>query len=192
MSFVHKSIRKALLSAPSQNATIIDLAGCIISAVLSEAFWPKLCDALEQPQLATDPRYSTLAKRREHRAALECTIAKITMTRTVREWEQQLAAHDVPHAPILNIGEALAHPHAAARNMVVTAKHRDIGEIRMTGRPVKFPGSPQAPLAAAPVLGQDTISILRDLLGCSEDELGRLANSGAIGVPPDEMPKKRS
>lgn len=157
--------------------------GFIIIAVLSEAFWPKLCQALERPELAADPRFATLADRREHRGLVHDLIAEITRTRTVAEWERRLEDHDVPHAPILGVGAALAHPQAVARDMVVTAEHRDIGSMRMTGRPVKFPGAPQRPLAAPPALGQHTMEVLRDQLGCADDELRELAEKGVIAGP---------
>jgi len=157
--------------------------GFIIIAVLSEVFWPKLCQALDRPDLAKDERFTSLAERRTHRDVLEPLIAEITRTRTVAEWEQRLEQHDVPYAPILSVSAALSHPHTLARDMVVTAEHQEIGEMRMTGRPVKFPGAPQKPLAAPPVLGQDTVGVLRDELGCDDDELQRLIDKGVIVTP---------
>ena len=50
----------------------------------------------------------------------------------------------------------------------------------MTGRPVKFPGAQQAPLTAPPTLGQDTMHVLRDILGCNDDTLNDLAGKGVI------------
>lgn len=157
--------------------------GFVIIAVLSEAFWPKLCRALDCPELAEDPRFKTLAERRAHRDVLEPLIAEITQTRTVAEWEARLERHDVPYAPILSVSAALSHPHTLARDMVVTAEHDEIGEMRMTGRPVKFPGAQQKPLSAPPVLGQDTLGVLRDELGCDDDELRRLIDKGVIASP---------
>lgn len=154
--------------------------GHIIIAVLSEAFWPKLCLALERPELADDPRFTNLPKRRENREALEEIISVVVRSKTVAEWERRLEDHDVPYAPILGISAALSHPHARARDMVVTAEHRDIGEIQMTGRPVKFPGAPQTALTAPPALGQHTHQVLRDLLDIADDELRALSESGAI------------
>src|SRR5579862_213918 len=73
--------------------------GSIIIAVLSERFWGKLCEALERPDLAADPRFASPTGRRDHRDELDATIAEVTRTRTVADWEQRLAAADVPHAP---------------------------------------------------------------------------------------------
>ncbi|MFY0614514.1 MAG: CoA transferase, partial [Hyphomicrobiaceae bacterium] len=154
--------------------------GHIIIAVLSEAFWPKLCQALERPELTDDLRFSTLPDRRENREILEEIIADVVQSKTVAEWERRLEEHDVPYAPILGITAALSHPHTQARGMVVKVEHRDIGEIQMTGRPVKFPGAPQATLTAPPALGEHTHQVLRDRLDVTDDELRALSKSGVI------------
>jgi crotonobetainyl-CoA:carnitine CoA-transferase CaiB-like acyl-CoA transferase len=154
--------------------------GSIVIAALSDAFWFKLCDALDQPQLAEDLRLKTVLGRREHREEVDQSVAKIIAQRTVGEWEKRLSAYDVPHAPVLGVLEALAHPQALAREMVVTADHSTAGTIRMTGRPIKFDGARQPPLMPPPVLGEHTTTVLRQLLGYSDDDIERLLHDGVI------------
>src|ERR1700720_2941941 len=151
--------------------------GSIIIAVLSERFWGRLCEALERPDLTNDPRFLTPTLRRDNRDELDRLISEVTATRTVTEWEKRLAAADVPHAPVLGVTAALAHPHATAREMVVEAEHAAIGAMRTVGRPVKFPGSPQRPVTAPPMFGQHTAQVLRDELGYSDAEIAALRDS---------------
>jgi crotonobetainyl-CoA:carnitine CoA-transferase CaiB-like acyl-CoA transferase len=155
--------------------------GSIVIACLADRFWPKLCAALDLPGMGADPRYATMALRREHRAEIEPRIAAVTATRTVADWQARLAAQDVPHAPVLGVQAALAHPQAQARGMVVEAPHPAAGDVRMLGRPVKFPDAPQAPLQPAPVLGQHTEDVLRDKLGLEAAEIAGLRAAGAFG-----------
>ena len=154
--------------------------GSIIIAVLSERFWGKLCEALERPDLAADPRFLTPTLRRDNRDELDRLISDVTETRTVAEWEKRLAAADVPHAPVLGVTAALAHPHAKARGMVVEAEHPAIGPMRVVGRPIKFPGAPQRPVTAPPAFGQHTAEVLRDELGYSETDIAGLRENGVI------------
>jgi crotonobetainyl-CoA:carnitine CoA-transferase CaiB-like acyl-CoA transferase len=147
---------------------------------LSESFWRKLCDALERPDLAQDPRLATATLRRDRRDEVDRVIAEVTRTRSVADWQERLTAFDVPHAPVLGVGAALAHPHARAREMVTEADHATAGRVRLVGRPIKFPGSTQPPSTAPPTLGQHTVEILCGELGCSEAEIAALRRDGAI------------
>jgi crotonobetainyl-CoA:carnitine CoA-transferase CaiB-like acyl-CoA transferase len=154
--------------------------GSIIIAVLSESFWGKLCEALERPDLATDARFATPTLRRDQRDEVDKIISDITRTRSVAEWQRRLTAADVPHAPVLGVTAALAHPHAVARGMVVEAEHDAIGAIKVIGRPIKFPGAEQPPVTAPPTLGQHTEAVLREQLGYSAAEIAALREARVI------------
>ena len=154
--------------------------GQIIIACLMHAFWGRLCGALEHPEWTDDIRFSTGSARLANRSEVEAMISGVTRTRTVAEWVERLSAADVPNAPVLGVGAALAHPQAQARDMVVTTLHPRAGEIRMVGRPIKFPGATQPPLAPPPVLGQHTRELLARELGLSVADLDALQRDGVI------------
>jgi crotonobetainyl-CoA:carnitine CoA-transferase CaiB-like acyl-CoA transferase len=154
--------------------------GSIIIAVLSESFWGKLCEALERPDLAADPRYASPTLRRDRRDEVDQIISDVTRTRTVADWEKRLAAADVPHAPVLGVTAALSHPQALAREMVVEVDHATIGPMKVAGRPIKFPGAKQPPVSAPPIFGQHTVSVLRDELDYTEAEIDALRDAGVI------------
>ena len=154
--------------------------GTIIIACLADGFWPKLCNSLGCPEMGADPRYATMALRREHRDEIEPRIAAITIMRTVEEWQRIFELHDVPHAPVLGVNAALSHPHAVARDMVTEVDHQTAGRLRLLGRPIKFPGARQAPLEAPPTLGQHTAEVLRRELGLSEMRIEELRRLGVI------------
>jgi crotonobetainyl-CoA:carnitine CoA-transferase CaiB-like acyl-CoA transferase len=81
---------------------------------------------------------------------------------------------------VLGVTAALNHAHARARGMVVSAEHATAGELRLAGRPIKFPGAPQRPSTAPPTLGQQTASVLRDELAYSDAEIAALRRNGVI------------
>ena len=107
-------------------------------------------------------------------------VSAFTRRHTVAELVEVFAAHEVPHAPILGIREALAQPQAQARGMVVEVEHQALGIIPIVNRPFRFDEAMPDP-AAPPVLGQHTGAVLGDLLGLSEERIAQLRASGVIG-----------
>ncbi len=153
--------------------------GSIIVACLTNSFWGKICKALGCPENAADPRYDTIHKRREARAEVNAIVSAVTVTKTVDELVDLFTAHEVPHAPILGVREALAQPQTQAREMVVEVEHRRLGRIPIVNRPIRFDERQPVP-AAPPVLGQDTDAILRELLGLSDERIAELRAGGAV------------
>lgn len=91
-----------------------------------------------------------------------------------------LTEHQVPHAPILGILEALTQPQAVARKIVVETEHKALGTIPIVNRPIKFPGAPQPIPTAPPVLGEHTDEILEQLLGLDADAIAVLRASKTV------------
>ncbi len=148
--------------------------GSIVIACLTNSFWANICRALGMDDWIADSRFDTLVKRRDIRSTVNERIAGVTSRKTVTELVDLLTQHQVPHAPILGITEALAQPQAVARNMVVETDHLLLGKIPIVNRPIKFPADPQPVPTAPPVLGQHTDEILRDILGFSSERIAQL------------------
>jgi formyl-CoA transferase/CoA:oxalate CoA-transferase len=127
-----------------------------------------------------DPRFDSLEKRRDNRSQVNEMIAAITREKTVQELVELLGKHEVPHAPILGIKDALSQPQAVAREMVVDTDHQVLGKIPIVNRPCKFPGDPQPPPTAPPVLGQHTDEILKDILGLTSEQIEQLRTAKVV------------
>ena len=148
--------------------------GAIIIACLTNSFWQRICRALGRTDWIQDPRFETIEKRRDNRRVVNEMISEFTREKTTQELVDLLTQHEVPHAPILGIKEALAQPQAVAREMVVETDHVSLGKIPIVNRGIKFPGDSQPVPAAPPVLGQHTDEILRDILGLNDEQIAQL------------------
>jgi crotonobetainyl-CoA:carnitine CoA-transferase CaiB-like acyl-CoA transferase len=148
--------------------------GSIVVACLTNAFWGRICAALEMPEFAGNPRFDSLEKRKAHRNEVNELIAAFTRHRTVAELVEQFTRHEVPHAPILGVKEALAQPQASARGMVVEVEHEALGTIPIVNRSIRFGDAAQPPPDAPPVLGQHTDDILGRVLGFSPEKIEEL------------------
>ena len=154
--------------------------GSIIIACLTNSFWKRICEAINQPEMIDDPRFETIEARRDHRAEANELIGNFTSQFSVAHLVTLFAEHQVPHAPVLGVGEALAQPQAVAREMVVEVDHQSLGKIPMVGRSIKFSRDHQTPVAAPPVLGQHTDLILSELLELDATEIERLRSQGVV------------
>jgi crotonobetainyl-CoA:carnitine CoA-transferase CaiB-like acyl-CoA transferase len=154
--------------------------GSIIIACLTNSFWARICRALDLHEASRDERLDTLQKRRDNRAIVNEMISAVTREKTVEELVELLAKHEVPHAPILGIRDALSQPQAIERQMVVNTEHQVLGSIPIVNRPFKFPGESQPIPTAPPVLGQHTDEILREVLGFDARRIEQLRASKVV------------
>ena len=154
--------------------------GYIVVATRQENFWRKLCEVLERPDLASDPRFASNAQRVKNRTTLLPDLEAIFLTRTVDDWLTRLRAAEVPAAPVNNLDRAFAEPPVAEREMIVEYEHPEVGKVRLPGNPIKMSDMGSTPSTPAPQLGQHTDAVLDRLLGISGAQLATLRKSGAI------------
>lgn len=153
--------------------------GSIVIACLTPGFWGRVCTSIERPELTADTRYDTLEKRRDAREDVNAIVSAFTERHTVDELVAIFAEHQVPHAPILGVTEALAQPQAVAREMVVEVEHAALGPIPIVNRPIRFDEAQPLP-EAPPVLGQHTATILVDVLGLPPEKIEALRKAGVV------------
>jgi crotonobetainyl-CoA:carnitine CoA-transferase CaiB-like acyl-CoA transferase len=79
------------------------------------------------------------------------------------EASARLAAHDVPFAPVVALGDVPAHPQVVANQTLVDYTHPVMGAMRQP-RPVpSFPGVDVDNLVGARRLGEDSVAVLSEL-----------------------------
>jgi CoA:oxalate CoA-transferase len=138
--------------------------GHLIIAAGNDGLFVKLAQALGRPDLASDPRFKTNPLRNENRDALFREIAEILSRAGTKHWIEVLEAAGIPCGPVNNIAEALAHPQASARNMVIAVDDPASGELRLAGNPMKVSGFADPPFRPpAPDLDGDRDRILEEL-----------------------------
>jgi len=153
--------------------------GHIILAVGNDGQFRDFCTAANAT-LADNPRFATNEERVINREALTASLATIMRTRTTSEWVAVLEAADVPCGPINTLDQVYADPQVVARRAVETAKRPEGAEMKLAANPVRMSATPPLTRAAPPALGQDTESVLEELLGLSETDLAALRARHAI------------
>jgi crotonobetainyl-CoA:carnitine CoA-transferase CaiB-like acyl-CoA transferase len=156
--------------------------GDLVIAAYGDHLWPALCRTIGSAELAADPDLATNSGRIERREEVEAALDSRLKQKTVAEWCDAFAAAGIPHAPILNVGAALDHPHTHARDMLVNLEHEKCGSIRTLGSAIHIDGKAVPGSAkAGPMLGEHTEQVLVDL-GYDAASIADLRAKGAIGT----------
>ena len=133
--------------------------GWITLGASKEKFFQALCGIIGRPDLRTDPRFESNAKRVANNAELIPLIQAALATQPSAHWLAQLAAAGIPSEPVLAYDEALAHPQASARGMVTEFADPARGAVKHLAPPVRLAGTPAAIRRRAPDLGEHNAEI---------------------------------
>lgn len=153
--------------------------GYVVIATRQEAFWTRLCDAVEAPELAADPRFATNPDRVANRDELVPILENILSKRTVADWMARFRKGDIPAAPVNNLDGAFAEPPIAEREMIVEYDHPEAGKVRLPGNPVKMTGMEGTISKPAPRQGEHTDQVLAGL-GLDAAAIAALRAAGAV------------
>lgn len=170
----------------NQHATIVPYEtfraadGYVNIAAANDSLFVKLCDVIERPDLAKDPRFDKAPKRVESRADLIPLLNQIVATRPRADWIARLSAAGIPCGQIRTVAEVCESPQLISRGMIVEQAHATAGMIKTMGPPIKLGDTPAGIRLAPPTLGEHTADILGGMLGLSAAEIEELKASGAI------------
>jgi len=148
-------------------------------AVGNDRLWGQFCDLLGRPDLKTHEKFATNPNRVQNHEDLYPILQKIFAAKTANEWLAFFEKNGIPCGPIFSVGEVLEHPQVRAREMVVERPHPKLKSVKMTGVPVKLSDTPGIAGNAPPLLGQDTLSVLRDL-GYTDDQFADFLKRGVV------------
>ena len=129
---------------------------------LQAKFWNNLLAALNEPQLAADPRFSDRPGRVRRYDALRDALSAIFAARDRPHWIARLEAHDVPFAPVHTLSEVMDDPQIAHLETFQQARHPTLGVVTMIRSPVRLQGVARDN-SPPPTLGQHTAEILEAL-----------------------------
>lgn len=169
-------------SASSQNAPYQAFPtsdGFINVGTGNEELWRKFCAILGIAHLVDDPQFRDNASRVKNQFELASEIEPAIKKRTTKQCWELFTAAGIPSGPIYDVGEAVADPHVAARNMVLDYVHPEAGRVQNIAFPVKFSDIDTSLYRVPPRLGEHTREILRSF-GYSEAELDGLESEGII------------
>lgn len=121
----------------------------IFLAVGNDGQFAKLCQVLGAPQLARDSRYLSNADRSIHRVALKRALTDLMAQHDGSVLAKSLIDAGVPCSSVLNVQEAMEHPHTLHRQMVLT-----LDGYKGIASPIKLSRTPATYRRAPPTFGE--------------------------------------
>jgi crotonobetainyl-CoA:carnitine CoA-transferase CaiB-like acyl-CoA transferase len=166
-------------SAPLDNYPTADGAYvCIVAG--SDANFKRLCAAMDRADLATDARFSTLARRAARGDEINDIVAAWTRGQSAEAVEAACVAHDVPVGTAYSAADIFTDPHMAARGDLVSVEDPVVGTVRQQAPYPRIIGRPAPVPTGAPRLGADNHQVWCDLVGLSPEELEELEKAGVV------------
>ncbi|HEU4376492.1 MAG TPA: CaiB/BaiF CoA-transferase family protein [Telluria sp.] len=150
----------------------------IMLGLQNEREWSLFCSkVLLQPELATDPRFSSNSARTAARAELRAIIADVFSTLTAEQVIERLDAAQIANAHMNDMHDLWKHPQLAARHrwVEVGSPAGDIPALLPPG----VPNTWDARMDPVPALGQHTDAILH-AIGYGDDAIAALRTQNAI------------
>jgi crotonobetainyl-CoA:carnitine CoA-transferase CaiB-like acyl-CoA transferase len=149
-----------------------------VVGVGTEALWKKFVRMMGMENgIGRDEKFRTNALRTKNRAELIPLLQKVFDGQAASAWLEQLAAAQIPAAPINTVEEAVNDPQTSARGMIVQIEHPVLGVARSIGNPIKLSETPVSYKLPPPLLGEHTSQVLRGL-GYSEEEARDMSAAG--------------
>lgn len=174
----HRSGSRDLLTGPANVFQAAD--GFIYIHAGTDPLFPRLCKAIDRPDLASDPRFTTVPQRLAHIEELEQQVNNWTTVRTCEEIAHVLMDAGVPFGKVTEIGEVVESPQVAAREMFVDVEHPTLGTLKLPGIPIKLNRSPGTIRKPPPLVGEDNDYVYGDLLRMDPQRIAQLRSQGAI------------
>ena len=145
----------------------------VLAGAGSEDLWIRCVKVLGADALLEDARFADNAARVRHRDELTAALEEVLRREPSAHWLALLEAEGVPAAEVQDIGRVFGSEQTRALGAVQELQHPSAGAYRVVGVPVRFDRAPFPYPSAAPALGADTRTVLRDL-GMTDDEVDAL------------------
>jgi crotonobetainyl-CoA:carnitine CoA-transferase CaiB-like acyl-CoA transferase len=151
----------------------------IVISCRTEQHWQGLVQALGRPRWAQQERFATAPRRLEHRDELDAQLEGWTQQHDRYDAMELLQAHGVPAGAVQDAADRVERdPQLAARGHFTRLRSREVGELPLEGLPLRMSATPPHTGGSIhrgpPDLGEDTDTVLRELLDLDDSQLARL------------------
>jgi len=146
----------------------------------TDGHWRRFCHEVDQPDLATDPRFATHAARVSDQETFWDQVGRMVARFDKADLLERLKRADMPYGEVNSFHDLLRNPQLESLGFWQSVDHPTEGNLRTARLPIEMSGTPLETYTHAPGLGEHT-DIILDELGIPADEQARLKRSGVFG-----------
>ena len=142
-------------------------------AAIEPHFWSGLCKILHKEHLVK--KQFSVGREGEK---VRQEMMEVFLTKTLKEWMDILGPAGLCIAPVLSLKEALEHPQAKFRNVLVSGGPNE-AELRQLNCPIKGSGIDEPVAKTGPKLGEHNMEVFMGI-GMDSDHVKNLSDAGAF------------
>ena len=156
--------------------------GYVTLAAVTQEGWENLTRVMGRPDLASNPRFLTPPDRELRWREVDSLIEEWVLTfPSVKDAVHAFTdAGGVVGSEVLSIQDVLADPRTEERGLLAEVEDPVLGPVKVLNSPFRFSGSRSGAKDHAPLLGEHSVPVLRDLLGFSRERVLELVGEGAV------------
>ncbi|MBC7302865.1 MAG: CoA transferase [Nocardia sp.] len=164
-------------------ADTIEVAdGTIVVSAYTTDKWTALCELLDRPDMIDDPRFADNAARVRHRPQLLATLGRALSGATREQAVGLLTSAGIVCGAVRGFDEVVTDKDVLAAEILVAVADGVQRAFTVPGTPFTIDGRRRTASNAAPAVGADTVSVLRDL-GVSDAEIDTLIERRVVAAP---------
>ncbi len=153
--------------------------GWLLVSVLGNPMFRRWARLVERLDLIDDPRCADDISRGNHFVLINEVMGTWCASRTNDECIAALEEARVPCGPVYEVDQTLQDPQVKARELLQPMNYPGIGDVPLPATPVRLSCTPGGIRHRAPLIGEHTAEIMREL-GYSDADIAALREEAVI------------
>jgi formyl-CoA transferase len=139
-------------------------------------------EVFNRPDLITDPQFATRKTRSENKELLRAAIAEVFASDTLENWMAKMKQANIPVGYLRTVEEGFNAPEARERQRLNRIAHPTAEWVPNIEPPITMSLTGAVDPVAAPLLGEHTEDVLRNILGYDERRITEFTQKGVFGA----------